>query len=349
MPTDFVLAHMWLNIAAANGHEDAGPGRNGLELLMSHADISRATELARACMASNYRDCPPRGLHRNQGWTAKHRPPSSDAHRPERRNIHEVDSEPAAAAPPEVASRRPARSSGPVPASSTPGCSARVRPQYTAEALRAKITGTVYLEMVVLPDGAVGDVRITESLDPDHGLDEEAVKAARQWLFEPGTRSGEPVAILVNLALDFNLPVVRQRHRSRVLEGQRVIPSGGWMALHVIRLGEAQRGTVVLGTIRYLPRVRREDWPFDAWLPELAPSAKLLQKFRTTAMTWTTFERRYRSEMKRPTPRHLIAMLVLLSHETDLAVGCFCEDEAECHRSVLHELLADAGAKMVSI
>ena len=51
----------------------------------------------------------------------------------------------------------------------------------------------------------VGDVRITRSLDPVFGLDDEAIKAARQWLFEPGTRFGEPVAILVNLALDFNL------------------------------------------------------------------------------------------------------------------------------------------------
>ena len=80
-----------------------------------------------------------------------------------------------------------------------------VRPQYTAEALRAKITGTVYLEMVILADGTVGNVRITRSLDPVFGLDEEAVKAARQWLFEPGTRFGEPVAVQVNLALDFNL------------------------------------------------------------------------------------------------------------------------------------------------
>ena len=80
-----------------------------------------------------------------------------------------------------------------------------VKPQYTAEALRAKIAGTVYLEVVVLADGTVGDVPITESLDPVHGLDEAAVKAARQWLFEPGTRFGDPVAVLVNLALDFNL------------------------------------------------------------------------------------------------------------------------------------------------
>ena len=80
-----------------------------------------------------------------------------------------------------------------------------VKPQYTAEALRAKITGTVILEMVVLSDGKVGDVRITRSLDPVFGLDEEAIKAARQWLFAPGTRFGEPVAILVSLALEFNL------------------------------------------------------------------------------------------------------------------------------------------------
>ena len=80
-----------------------------------------------------------------------------------------------------------------------------VKPQYTAEALRAKITGTVVMEVVVLPDGTVGDVRITRSLDPVFGLDDEAIKAARQWLFDPATRFGEPVAILVSVALDFNL------------------------------------------------------------------------------------------------------------------------------------------------
>ena len=80
-----------------------------------------------------------------------------------------------------------------------------VRPQYTAAALRANIAGTVHLELVVLPDGRVGDVRVTQSLDPDFGLDEEAINAAKQWLFEPGTRFGEPVPVLLNLALDFNL------------------------------------------------------------------------------------------------------------------------------------------------
>lgn len=80
-----------------------------------------------------------------------------------------------------------------------------VKPQYTSEALRAKVTGTVYLEVVVLADGTVGDVRVTRSLDPVFGLDNEAIKAARQWLFSPATRFGEPVSIMVSLALDFNL------------------------------------------------------------------------------------------------------------------------------------------------
>ena len=105
--------------------------------------------------------------------------------------------------PPRTAEAAPASVLRPGPGIVNPWLLREVRPQYTAEALRAKIVGTVYLEMVVLPDGTVGDVRITKSLDP--GLDREAVKAARQWLFEPGTRSGEPVAILVNLALDFHL------------------------------------------------------------------------------------------------------------------------------------------------
>ena len=80
-----------------------------------------------------------------------------------------------------------------------------VKPQYTAEAMRAKIQGTVWLEVVVLPDGTVGDVNITKSLDPVFGLDQQALDAARQWRFAPGTRFGEPVPVLVGLELYFNL------------------------------------------------------------------------------------------------------------------------------------------------
>jgi TonB family protein len=80
-----------------------------------------------------------------------------------------------------------------------------VKPQYTAEAMRAKVQGTVLLECVVLPDGTVGRVDVVKSLDPTFGLDQEAVKAAKQWRFAPGTRLGEPVAVLVTIELTFTL------------------------------------------------------------------------------------------------------------------------------------------------
>ena len=79
------------------------------------------------------------------------------------------------------------------------------KPQYTADAMRAKIQGTVLLECVVLPDGTVGRVDVVKSLDPTFGLDAEAVKAAKQWRFVPGTRFGEPVAVLVTIELTFTL------------------------------------------------------------------------------------------------------------------------------------------------
>ena len=81
----------------------------------------------------------------------------------------------------------------------------QVRPHYTAEAMRAKVVGDVVVEAVVLPDGSVGDVTVIRSLDPVFGLDEEAVKAARQWRFQPGTRFGDPVAVLVTIVLEFRL------------------------------------------------------------------------------------------------------------------------------------------------
>ncbi len=80
-----------------------------------------------------------------------------------------------------------------------------VKPQYTAEAMRAKVQGTVWLECVVMPDGTVGSVEIVRSLDSSFGLDQEAVKAAKQWRFRPGTRQGEPVPVLVTIELTFTL------------------------------------------------------------------------------------------------------------------------------------------------
>jgi protein TonB len=80
-----------------------------------------------------------------------------------------------------------------------------VKPQYTADAMRAKVQGTVLLECVVLPDGTVGPVEVVRSLDTTFGLDQEAIKAAKQWRFKPGTRFGEPVAVLVTIELTFTL------------------------------------------------------------------------------------------------------------------------------------------------
>jgi bla regulator protein BlaR1 len=80
-----------------------------------------------------------------------------------------------------------------------------VKPQYTAEALQAKIQGDVELEIVVRADGAVTDVTVTRSLDSEHGLDEAAVEAARQWTFTPGTKDGQPADVLVHLNMRFTL------------------------------------------------------------------------------------------------------------------------------------------------
>ena len=80
-----------------------------------------------------------------------------------------------------------------------------VKPAYTAEAMRAKVQGTVLLECVVLPDGTVGNVEVAKSLDSAFGLDNQAVIAAKQWRFQPGRRFGEPVAVLVTIELTFTL------------------------------------------------------------------------------------------------------------------------------------------------
>ncbi len=87
----------------------------------------------------------------------------------------------------------------------TPVVLREVKPQYTSDAMRAKVQGAVWLECVVRPDGSVGDVKVIRSLDSTFGLDLEAMKAARQWRFRPGTRLGEPVAVVVIIQLDFTL------------------------------------------------------------------------------------------------------------------------------------------------
>jgi TonB family protein len=80
-----------------------------------------------------------------------------------------------------------------------------VKPQYLSDAMRAKIQGSVVLECVVQTDGTVGDVRVIRSLDATYGLDQEAIRTAKQWKFAPGTRNGEPVPVMVSIELTFTL------------------------------------------------------------------------------------------------------------------------------------------------
>jgi protein TonB len=87
----------------------------------------------------------------------------------------------------------------------TPKLLREVKPQYTAQAMRAKIQGQVLLECVVNTDGSVSNIKVVRSLDSSFGLDQEAVKAARLWQFAPGTRLGQPVPVLVTIEIAFTL------------------------------------------------------------------------------------------------------------------------------------------------
>src|SRR5207247_10319546 len=94
---------------------------------------------------------------------------------------------------------------GPGSGVTTPQLVREVKPAYTGDAMRAKVQGSVLVQCGVNADGSVGDARVVRSLDPVFGLDEEALKAARQWRFRPGTYRGEPVAVLITIELTFTL------------------------------------------------------------------------------------------------------------------------------------------------
>ena len=127
------------------------------------------------------------------------------------------------------------------------------------------------------------------------------------------------------------------------------------MAIRVVRLGNprAPGEGLRLGTVRRPPRgVPKAEYAsrdiYDVWLPDLAPSESLLKEARHASdeRAWRGFVRHYRAEMKRPEARHLLALLAALSHQTHFSVGCYCADEAHCHRSVLKVLLLENGATL---
>jgi uncharacterized protein YeaO (DUF488 family) len=128
------------------------------------------------------------------------------------------------------------------------------------------------------------------------------------------------------------------------------------MAIRIVRLGapRAPGEGLRIGTVRRPPRgVPKTEFAsrdfYDVWLPNLSPSEGLVKEalHASDDRSWKRFVKQFRAEMKRPEAEHLITLLAALSHRSDFAVGCYCENEARCHRSVLRELLQEHGARTV--
>jgi uncharacterized protein YeaO (DUF488 family) len=129
------------------------------------------------------------------------------------------------------------------------------------------------------------------------------------------------------------------------------------MSVRIVRLGSprAEGEGTRIGTVRRPPRgvpkseFASRNW-YDVWFPNLAPSVetmKFAQEAKTPAQ-WDQFIRKYRAEMTTPENSHAIELLAVLSRQSNFSVGCYCENEAHCHRSVLGELLAEKGAKFAT-
>ena len=130
------------------------------------------------------------------------------------------------------------------------------------------------------------------------------------------------------------------------------------MAIRIVRLGtpRARNEGPRLGTVRRPPRgVPKSEFAardfYDVWLPELSPSAPVVAWALRTPWTehrWRQFTRKFRAEMGKPAARHVIEALAALSHDADFSVGCYCEDTARCHRSILRDLFIEAGASVAA-
>ena len=128
------------------------------------------------------------------------------------------------------------------------------------------------------------------------------------------------------------------------------------MAVRVLRLGSdrVKEEGLRIGTVRRPPRgvpkaqFASQNW-YDVWFPNLSPSAETMKigKNVKTDRAWLAFEKKYRSEMATPENTRTLELLAALSHHTNFSVGCYCENEARCHRSVLKNLLIEKGAKVV--
>ena len=129
------------------------------------------------------------------------------------------------------------------------------------------------------------------------------------------------------------------------------------MSVRIVRLGSprAPREGTRIGTVRRPPRgvpkaqFSARDW-YDVWFPILAPSLEIMKRAQqaTTPAQWSSFARTYRAEMARPEAKHALRLLATLSHTANFSVGCYCEDESHCHRSLLRKLLVENGARVES-
>jgi len=127
------------------------------------------------------------------------------------------------------------------------------------------------------------------------------------------------------------------------------------MTVRIVRLGSPRAASegLRIGTVRRPPRgvpkanFSSGNW-YDVWLPLLAPSEATVKLGRAVDSDagWRRFARRYRAEMARPDAKQAIALLAALSHRADFSVGCYCEDESRCHRSLLRDLLIAGGARV---
>ena len=125
------------------------------------------------------------------------------------------------------------------------------------------------------------------------------------------------------------------------------------MAIRVVQLGSPRKKNEGLrvGTVRRPPRgvpkseFARRDF-YDVWLPNLSPSPELMKEGKSAQddRSWALFRKKYRAEMNRPEAIRVLELLSALSHQTQMSVGCYCEDETRCHRSILRELLKARGA-----
>jgi len=127
------------------------------------------------------------------------------------------------------------------------------------------------------------------------------------------------------------------------------------MVIRVVQLGSDRNPSEGkrIGTVRRPPRgvpkseFSTRNW-YDVWLPNLAPSVETMTLGRaaTTSAEWEKFLKKFQQEMAAPDASHVLDLLTALSHSSDFSVGCYCEDEARCHRSVLRALLTERGAEV---